>query len=76
MSRLRNKRNTLNVKIMLAVHVDHMIVASSDNTCNSLVRFLRNSLPTNSLGQLTYYTGGVFERDLDKATSKVIQTTC
>lgn len=38
-----------------AVRVDDIIVAISDANYDSLVRFLSKSLPTNNLGELTYW---------------------
>lgn len=64
--RERDKCNPRKVKMMLRVHVDDIIVTSSDADCDALVRFLSDTLPISDLGELTYYTGGVLEGDEDR----------
>lgn len=52
-----------NVNMMLGVHIDGMIVTSSDDDCHALVSFLREYLPTNNLGELIYHKDCTIERD-------------
>lgn len=62
--------------MILGVDVGDIMDASSDAECDSLVRSLVTSLPTNNLGDLTYKTGCVFGPDWVKGTLSVSQTAC
>ena len=62
------------VRLMIAVHVDDMVVAGNDDDCDWLRRSLSRVFPVNNLGPLTWYTGCAFERDRDNGTMKIHQT--
>ena len=62
------------VKIMLAVHVDDMIVAGSKLSCEWLRNVLSEKFPVNNLGPLNWYTGYAFERDRRSGTIEIHQT--
>ena len=62
------------VKIMLAVHVDDMIVAGRKLSCEWLRIALSEKFPVNNLGPLNWYTGCAFERDRRNGTIKIHQT--
>lgn len=69
--RLRNKRDPSKVKMMLGVHVDDIIIAISYSDCNAQVRFLRESLLTIDLGELTFKAGCAIERDRERGALKL-----
>lgn len=60
--------------MLLGVHLVDITDASSDAEYDSVVRFLRTSLPTDNLGELEYNTGCVFDQDWGKRTLNVSQT--
>ena len=62
------------VRMILAVHVDDMIVAGNSKDCKWLHERLCKVFPVNNLGPLTWYTGCAFERSSDNASIKIVQT--
>lgn len=73
---MRDKRNPKIVEIMLGMHVADSIVSTSDADGHLLTRFLKELLPMNDLGELTYYACCLSERDCQKRTLKINQTAC
>ena len=61
-------------KIMIAVHVDDMIVAGSKSDCDWLRDSLSKVFPVNKLRPLNCYTGCASERDREYGTIKLHQT--
>ena len=61
------------VRMMIAVHVDDMIIAGNDDDCDWLRTSLSRIFPVNNLGPLTWYTGCAFERDRENGTMKIHQ---
>ena len=62
------------IRMILAVHVDDMIVAGSKKDCDWLRSVLSEVFPVNDLGELTWYTGCSFKRDVKKCTLSIVQT--
>ena len=50
------------VQLIMAVHVDDIVIAGSDEACRDFHAALITKFPTNSLGKLTWYTGCAFKR--------------
>jgi len=61
------------VKMILAVHVDDMIIAGKKADCDRLRDSLAKTFPTKNLGELSWYMGCLFERDRIKGTLKISQ---
>ena len=61
-------------KVMIAVHVDDMIVAGNKLDCDWLRSALSEAFPVNNLGPLNWYTGCAFERNRRRGTIKIHQT--
>lgn len=57
------------------VHVGDLIVANMEADGYSLARFRRKPVSTSNLGELTNYTGYVFERDWDSGTLEISRIT-
>lgn len=74
--RLGAKRSPGRVKMMLGVHVDDVTVAILNAECDVLVRSPGKSLSTNNVGELTYYTDCVFERDSGRGALNISQSPC
>ena len=51
------------VELIVAVHVDDIVIAGSDETCEDFHTALVSKIPTNNLGELTWYTRCAFKRD-------------
>ena len=49
--------------MMLAVHVDDMVVTGNSADFDRLHKRLNKRFPTNNLGHLTHYAGCNFKRD-------------
>jgi len=62
------------VRMILAVHVDDMVVAGNSKDCKWLHERLCKVFPVNNLGPLTWYTGCAFERSSDSKSIKIVQT--
>ena len=67
-------RKTRKIKMILAVHVDDMILAGNEKDCDWLQKTLSEVFPVNNLGPLTWYTGCSFERSADGSSVKISQT--
>ena len=61
------------VTMMLAVHVDDMIVAGTEDDCKALHKFLNENFPKNNLGELTHYMGCSFARNRKEGTLTMSQ---
>ena len=61
------------VELIMAVHVDDIVIAGSDETCRDSHAALTTNFPTNYLGELTWYTGCAFKRNWELGTSAITQ---
>ena len=52
----------------MAVHVDDIVIAGSDEACRGFHAALNTKFLTNNLGELTWYTGCAFERTWELGT--------
>ena len=51
------------VELIVAVHVDGIVIVGSDETFRDFYAALVTKFPTNNLRELTWYTGCAFKRD-------------
>ena len=51
------------VELIMAVHVDDIVIAGSDETCKDFYAALTTKFPVNNLSELTWYTGYAFKRN-------------
>ena len=51
------------VELIMAVHVDDIVIAGSDEACRDFHAALNIEFPMNNLGELTWYTGCAFKRN-------------
>ena len=61
------------VELTVAVHVDDIVIAGSDETCRDFHAALSMKFPTNDLGELTWYTGCAFKRNWELGTLEITQ---
>ena len=61
------------VELIMAVHVDDIVIAGSDVACGDLHAALNTKFPTNNLGELTRYTGCAFKRNWELGTLEITQ---
>ena len=61
------------VQLIMAVHVDDIVIAGSDESCRDFHAALVTKFPTNNLGELTWYTGCAFKRDWELGTLEITQ---
>ena len=61
------------VELIMAVHVDDIVIARSDKTCRDSHAALITKFPTNNLGELTWYTGSAFKRNWELGTLEITQ---
>ena len=71
----RKTRKDGRIRMMLAVHVDDMVVAGNSADCNRLHKHLNKRFPTNNLGPLTHYTGCNFKHDKTRNSITICQET-
>ena len=57
----------------MAVHVDDIVIAGSDEACRDFRAALNTKFPTNNLGELTWYTGCAFKRNWELGTLEITQ---
>ncbi|CAN0299130.1 unnamed protein product [Ectocarpus fasciculatus] len=62
------------VKMIIAIYVDDLLVAGSEEECDALLASLNKKFPTNDLGECTWYDGCGIERDLDSGTLTISQS--
>ena len=60
-------------KLIMAVHVDDIVIAGSDEACRDFHAALNTKFPTNNLGELTWYTGCAFKRNWELGTLEITQ---
>ena len=61
------------VKLILAVHVDGIVIAGSDEACRDFHAALNTKFPTNNLGELTWYICCAFKRNWELGTLEITQ---
>ena len=61
------------VELIMAVHVDDIVIAGSDETCRDFHAAFTTKFPTNNLGELTWYTGCAFKRNWEVGTLEITQ---
>ena len=61
------------VELVVAVHVDDIVIAGSDETCRDFHAALNTQFPTNNLGELTWYTDCAFTRNWELGTLEITQ---
>ena len=61
------------VELIVAVHVDDIVIAGSDEISRDVHAVLVKKFRTNNLGELTWYTGCAFKRDWELGTSDITQ---
>ena len=61
------------VEVIMAVHVDVIVMAGSDEACRDFHAALNSKFPTNNLGQSTWYTGCAFKRNWELGTLEITQ---
>ena len=59
------------VELIMAVHVDDIVIAGSDKACRDFYAALNTKLPTNNLGELTWYTSCAFRRNWELGTLEI-----
>ena len=61
------------VGLILAVHIDDVVIAESDKTCSDFHAAPGTKFHTNILGELTWCTGYDFKRDWELGTLEITQ---
>ena len=61
------------VELIMAVHVNDIVIAGSDEACRDFHATLHTKFPTNSLGELAWYTGCDFKCDWELGTLEITQ---
>ena len=61
------------VVMIVGVYVDDLLVGGSEEDCESLLASLNKKLPTNDLGECTWYDTCGIERDVELGTIKLSQ---
>ena len=51
------------IELIMAIHVDDIVIAGSDETCRDFHAALTTKFPANNLSELTWYTGYAFKRN-------------
>ena len=62
------------IELIMAIHVDDIVIAGSDETCRDFHAALSTKFPTNNLGELTWYTGCASTPDWELGTLDIAQT--
>ena len=61
------------VELIMAVHVDDIVIAGSDEACRDFHAAFCTNFPTNNLGESTWYTGCAFRRNWKLGTLEITQ---
>ena len=61
------------VELIMAVHVDDIVIAGSDETCKDFHAALTTKFSTNYLVELTWYTGCALKRNWELGTLEITQ---
>ncbi|CAM9711803.1 unnamed protein product [Sphacelaria rigidula] len=63
------------VHVILVVHVDDILISGTEENVGKVGEILNKNIPTNNLGEATWYMGCAVYRDWDRGTLSVTQTT-
>ncbi|CAM9964020.1 unnamed protein product [Sphacelaria rigidula] len=63
------------VRVTVVVHVDDILISGSKKYVGKVDQILNKNFPTNNLGEITWYMGCAVDRDWDRGTLSVTQTT-
>ncbi|CAN0023247.1 unnamed protein product, partial [Sphacelaria rigidula] len=63
------------VRVILVVHVDDILISGTEGNVQKVGKLLNDKFPTNNLGEFTWYMGCAVDRDWDRGTLSVTQTT-
>ena len=61
------------VELVMADQVDDIMIALTDEKCRDFHSALTTKLPTNNLGELTWYTGCAYEHKWELGTLGITQ---
>ena len=59
------------VELIMAVHVDDIVIAGSDEACRDFHAALNTKFPTNNLLELFWYPGCDFKRNWELGTLEI-----
>ena len=62
-------------ELIMAVHVNDVVIAGSDEACRDFHAALNFKFPTNNLGKYAWDIGGVFKRNWELGTLEIKQKT-
>ncbi|CAM9861346.1 unnamed protein product [Sphacelaria rigidula] len=62
-------------RVILVVHVDDILISGTEEYVGTVDQILDKKFPTNNLEEVTWYMGCAVDRDWDKGTLSVTQTT-
>ncbi|CAM9893445.1 unnamed protein product, partial [Sphacelaria rigidula] len=63
------------VRVVFVVHVDDILISGTEEYVGKVGQIPKQKLPTNNLGDVTWYIGCAGDRDWDRGTLSVTQTT-
>ncbi|CAM9401990.1 unnamed protein product, partial [Sphacelaria rigidula] len=63
------------VHVVLVVHVYDILISDSEENVGKVGRNLNKTFPPNNFGETTWYMGCAVDRDWDRGTLSVTQTT-
>ena len=61
------------VELTMAINVDDIVIAGTDETCRDFHAALVTKIPMNNIGELTWYAGCAFKRDWELGTMEITQ---
>ena len=61
------------VELVMAAHVDDIVISRSDEACRDFHAALNTKFPTNNLRELTWFTGCAFKRNWELGTLEITQ---
>ncbi|CAN0073780.1 unnamed protein product [Sphacelaria rigidula] len=63
------------VRVIFVVHVDDILISGAEGNVRKVVKVLTDKFPTTNLEEVTWYMGCAVDRDWDRGTLSVTQTT-
>ena len=63
------------VELIMAIHLDTIMIAGSDEACRDFHAALNTKFPTNNLGEQTWFPGCAFKRNWELSTLEITQKT-
>ncbi|CAM9835083.1 unnamed protein product, partial [Sphacelaria rigidula] len=67
--------NAGDVRVISVFHVDDILISGPEEYVGKVGQILNTKFPTNNLGEVTWYMGCAVDRDWDRGTLSVTQTT-